>query len=319
MKCACPRSRCTGFARVTGCLAPLPEHLDLITPPRFPLCALSSDAGEHSTWASAVSVAHVERIIVAERYVGRHRRAELAQTRVGSPSRRLGLAFRPMVHAGASIALASAAVGGYLTAGSGSAPVGAVLANPPVGSTTAPALGRLISIAPEQLTAFDATAADLEAGTANRERVTRAGVAAAANEAAAAAAAAEAARLEAERQAAAERAARDAQRASIVANAQKDPKAVAALMVADRGWNTAQFGCLVKLWTKESNWRWNATNRSSGAYGIPQSLPGSKMATAGADWRTNPVTQITWGLNYIAGRYGTPCGAWSHSVSHNWY
>ncbi len=105
----------------------------------------------------------------------------------------------------------------------------------------------------------------------------------------------------------------------MLANAQKDPKAVAALMVADRGWNSAQFTCLVKLWTKESNWRWNATNRSSGAYGIPQSLPASKMATAGSDWRTNPATQIKWGLNYIAGRYGTPCGAWAHSVSHNWY
>ena len=88
-------------------------------------------------------------------------------------------------------------------------------------------------------------------------------------------------------------------------------------MVADRGWNDAQFGCLVKLWTKESNWRWNADNPTSSAYGIPQALPGSKMASAGADWRTNPVTQITWGLGYIAARYGTPCSAWAHSVRHS--
>ena len=104
-----------------------------------------------------------------------------------------------------------------------------------------------------------------------------------------------------------------------MANAQRDPKAVAAVLVADRGWSTAQFGCLVKLWTKESNWRWNADNPTSSAYGIPQSLPGSKMASAGADWRTNPVTQIKWGLGYIASRYGSPCSAWSHSVNHNWY
>nr|WP_116026463.1 lytic transglycosylase domain-containing protein [Thermomonospora umbrina] len=80
-----------------------------------------------------------------------------------------------------------------------------------------------------------------------------------------------------------------------------------------------QFGCLVKLWNKESGWRHTAANPSSGAYGIPQALPGSKMASAGSDWRTNPATQIKWGLGYIKGRYGTPCGAWSHSQSRGWY
>lgn len=62
-----------------------------------------------------------------------------------------------------------------------------------------------------------------------------------------------------------------------------------------------------------------ADNPSSSAYGIPQALPGRKMSSAGADWRTNPATQISWGLGYIANRYGTPCAAWSHSRSHNWY
>ncbi|MFD6094219.1 ubiquitin-like domain-containing protein [Oerskovia sp. NPDC060338] len=90
-------------------------------------------------------------------------------------------------------------------------------------------------------------------------------------------------------------------------------------LVAARGWGGEQFACLDKLWTKESNWNSSATNPSSGAYGIPQSLPASKMASAGADWRTNPATQITWGLNYIAGSYGTPCAAWSHSQASNWY
>lgn len=80
-----------------------------------------------------------------------------------------------------------------------------------------------------------------------------------------------------------------------------------------------EFGCLVKLWNKESGWRTNAANPSSQAYGIPQANPGSKMASAGADWRTNPATQIKWGLGYIKDRYGTPCKAWAHSQSVGWY
>lgn len=80
-----------------------------------------------------------------------------------------------------------------------------------------------------------------------------------------------------------------------------------------------QWSCLDALWQRESNWNPSAMNPSSGAYGIPQSLPGSKMASAGADWRTNPATQIRWGLGYIKGRYGSPCGAWGHSQSVGWY
>ncbi|MFJ2354296.1 lytic transglycosylase domain-containing protein [Frigoribacterium sp. NPDC087798] len=96
-------------------------------------------------------------------------------------------------------------------------------------------------------------------------------------------------------------------------------KAVAAELVAARGWGSDQYDCLVSLWQKESSWNVYASNRSSGAYGIPQALPGSKMGSVGADWQTNPATQITWGLNYIGGRYGNPCGAWAHSVANNWY
>nr|WP_243736308.1 transglycosylase SLT domain-containing protein [Curtobacterium flaccumfaciens] len=95
-------------------------------------------------------------------------------------------------------------------------------------------------------------------------------------------------------------------------------QAIAQQMVTARGWGADQYNCLVSLWNKESGWRVNAYN-PSGAYGIPQALPGSKMASAGADWQTNPATQITWGLNYISGVYGTPCGAWGHSVANNWY
>ncbi|GAA4719883.1 hypothetical protein GCM10023216_05700 [Isoptericola chiayiensis] len=90
-------------------------------------------------------------------------------------------------------------------------------------------------------------------------------------------------------------------------------------MAAARGWTGSQWTCLESLWTKESNWSHTVANPSSGAYGIPQSLPGSKMASHGSDWQTNPATQIAWGLDYIAGRYGTPCGAWSHSQANNWY
>jgi hypothetical protein len=81
---------------------------------------------------------------------------------------------------------------------------------------------------------------------------------------------------------------------------------------------TTYFGCLLKLWNQESGWRYDAEN-ASGAYGIPQSLPGSKMASAGADWRTNPATQIKWGLTYIKGIYGNPCGAWSFELSNGYY
>lgn len=85
------------------------------------------------------------------------------------------------------------------------------------------------------------------------------------------------------------------------------------------GWGREQYSCLVKLWDRESNWRVNAYNASSGAYGIPQALPGNKMATAGPDWLTNPETQINWGINYIKGRYGSPCSALSHSDRLHWY
>lgn len=85
------------------------------------------------------------------------------------------------------------------------------------------------------------------------------------------------------------------------------------------GWGESEFGCLAKLWSRESKWNHSARNRSSGAYGIPQSLPGTKMKTFGDDWRTNPVTQIKWGANYIEKRYDTPCKAWKHSEDHNWY
>lgn len=96
-------------------------------------------------------------------------------------------------------------------------------------------------------------------------------------------------------------------------------QAIARDMLIARGWGDDEYSCLVALWSKESGWNVYAHNGSSGAYGIPQALPGEKMASAGADWATNPATQITWGLGYISGRYGTPCGAWSTSQAQGWY
>ncbi len=96
-------------------------------------------------------------------------------------------------------------------------------------------------------------------------------------------------------------------------------QAFALEQVVARGWSQSEYSCLVELWQKESGWNYRALNRSSGAYGIPQSLPGEKMASAGADWATNPETQIRWGLGYIEARYGHPCAAWAHSQQKNWY
>ena len=98
-----------------------------------------------------------------------------------------------------------------------------------------------------------------------------------------------------------------------------DPREIARALLAEFGFSSDQFGCLDSLYTRESNWNVYADNPSSSAYGIPQALPGSKMASAGPDWATNPVTQIRWGLGYIEDRYGSPCGAWGHSQSHGWY
>ncbi|MDN3352586.1 lytic transglycosylase domain-containing protein [Actinomadura sp. DC4] len=94
---------------------------------------------------------------------------------------------------------------------------------------------------------------------------------------------------------------------------------IARSLLPSYGWSpSSQFGCLVNLWNRESGWNTHAAN-PSGAYGIPQAKPGSKMASAGPDWQNNATTQIKWGLGYIKDRYSTPCGAWAHSQSTGWY
>jgi len=96
-------------------------------------------------------------------------------------------------------------------------------------------------------------------------------------------------------------------------------QAIAYSMLQSMGLGDDQYSCLVALWDRESHWNVYAYNESSGAYGIPQALPGEKMAAVASDWQTNPATQITWGLAYISGRYDTPCGAWAHSEEKGWY
>jgi len=109
-----------------------------------------------------------------------------------------------------------------------------------------------------------------------------------------------------------------ATRGATFASSAGSPKDIARQLVAARGWSSGQFDCLVTLWDHESGWNVHAAN-ASGAYGIPQAVPGDKMASAGPDWQNSALTQIKWGLGYVADRYGTPCGAWSFWQNNGWY
>jgi hypothetical protein len=97
------------------------------------------------------------------------------------------------------------------------------------------------------------------------------------------------------------------------------PRQIAWSLLKSHGWTTGQFAYLNLLWIRESGWNPYASNPYSGAYGIPQALPGSKMASAGPAWRTNARTQILWGMHYIKVRYHTPYGAWRHELIYGWY
>jgi hypothetical protein len=107
--------------------------------------------------------------------------------------------------------------------------------------------------------------------------------------------------------------------ASQVASASSGSPQKIAQQMLDAVGRGGQFSCLDALWNRESGWNVYATNPGSGAYGIPQSLPANKMASAGSDWRTNAATQIRWGLSYINSTYGSPCAAWSHEKADGWY
>jgi len=99
-----------------------------------------------------------------------------------------------------------------------------------------------------------------------------------------------------------------------------DPREIARQIMKNKfGYDDDDYSCFNNIIIRESMWKIDATNPSSGAYGIPQALPGSKMASAGSDWRTNPATQIIWALDYMKKRYGSPCEAWSFKRGHGWY
>jgi hypothetical protein len=141
----------------------------------------------------------------------------------------------------------------------------------------------------------------------------------------AAAAKAAAQRAAAEKAAAAKAAAQQAAaqkttqvQATAATTSSGSPQQIAQELLAQQG-ESSQFSCLDSLWERESGWNVSATNPSSGAYGIPQALPGSKMESAGSDWQTDAETQIKWGLQYVDSTYGSPCGAWSHEESAGWY
>ncbi|NHW49185.1 hypothetical protein HAV21_20190 [Paenarthrobacter sp. MSM-2-10-13] len=165
--------------------------------------------------------------------------------------------------------------------------------------------------------AADQAAAEKAAADAAAKQAADAAAAQAAAEKAAADAAAKQAA-----DAAAAAAAAEAAAAAAAPKAVDDPaaaKAYAASILGNYGWSAAEMTALNTLWEKESNWRTTATNASSGAYGIVQSLPAGKMASAGADWQTNYQTQIKWGLNYIKERYGSPSAALGFHLANNWY
>ena len=170
-----------------------------------------------------------------------------------------------------------------------------------------------VSVNFDQQAQAQAAAADAEAKKAAEEAARKK----AARDAAAKKRAQEAAKKAAERKAAEEAASRSAARTSFPVKASYTVAEVQQMAREIVG--ADQFQCFSNIGERESGWDYTATNPSSGAYGLVQALPGSKMASAGPDWRTNPATQIKWGLNYMNQRYGSPCGAWSFWQANHWY
>ncbi len=261
---------------------------------------------------------------MGQRYAGRHRDASTTFTAATThPVARhrlpAKLVRRPLLTAGTAVALVGTSAVGFAKAGHS--------------LSDSSILAATFTVSAAAISQASANNNELQEQKAYRDKATevttmRASYAADAAKAAAAAlveranadAAAQAATLAAQRQADADRVSRDAQRVALVANAQNDPKAVARAMLGDHGWSDGEWSCLEQLWVGESGWNYRAAN-PSGAYGIPQSLPASKMASVGADYQTNPVTQITWGMNYIKNSYGSPCNALAtwNSRSPHWY
>ena len=220
-----------------------------------------------------------------------------------------------------AVAIAAGAAAATLPAGSAAAPVGAADAYLAVaaGHQGATKAAQADTTSSAQLVI---STERMRFGLQHSENVAAAKAAAA--QAAAAKAAAAAARQAEAKQAAAKQAAAKQAAARTVATQQAaepsgSPQQVAQQLLGKFGWSGSQFSCLEPLWEHESGWDVTAENPSSGAYGIPQALSGSLMASAGPDWQTDAATQIRWGLTYIQGRYGSPCGAWAHEEADGWY
>jgi hypothetical protein len=176
----------------------------------------------------------------------------------------------------------------------------------------------------QRQTSYESAAANAAVAKAAAQKAAAAKAAAAKAAAAKAASAKAAAQQAAQEQAAQQRATQ--QQAAQQTTAQPatsapsgSPQQIAEQMLSQFGWSSSQFSCLQPLWALESGWNIYASNPSSGAYGIPQALPGSKMASAGPDWQGDAATQIRWGLSYIQGTYGSPCAAWSHEEADGSY
>lgn len=172
----------------------------------------------------------------------------------------------------------------------------------------------------QRQTSYESAAANAAVAKAAAQKAAAAKAAAAKAAAAKAAAAKAAAQQQAAQQQATQQQAAQQTTAQPATSAPSgSPQQIAEQMLSQFGWSSSQFSCLQPLWALESGWNIYASNPSSGAYGIPQALPGSKMASAGPDWQGDAATQIRWGLSYIQGTYGSPCAAWSHEEADGWY
>lgn len=252
-----------------------------------------------------------------EEYAGRHRAARRPGSAAAVPAALRGIApiaasaVRPAALLAGGLAVATLVAGSSVVpvAQAGSAPADAAIAA--LGARPAPA--RPVQVADEVAATLAQRHTDLAGtGRAIARDAQRQALAVGVSQTVAAAAKAQGVVLAT---------AAEAAKAKAIADARSNPQAAAAALLADFGWSQSQMSCLIPLWNGESRWRYTAENRSSGAYGIPQALPGSKMSSAGADWRTNPVTQIRWGLGYIKSVYGSPCNAlsrWNSRYPH-WY
>jgi hypothetical protein len=184
-----------------------------------------------------------------------------------------------------------------------------LLADIPAGGDTQVQTVSLTQQADAQSDAANATARQAAQETARKQ---------AAEQAAAKKAAAEK-KAEEARQKAEARASRSSERTSLDFAQQSHYTVAEVQAMARKIVGAGQYQCFSNIVTRESGWNYQATNAASGAYGLVQALPGSKMASAGADWRTNPATQIKWGLNYMNSRYDSPCGAWSFWQANHYY